>query len=80
MSSTEKNQPVKLDMASMKKTIEAQDNQLKEHANDINLLQPYRDQAIAAREALLNGPLAKMSKKTVFSGASPGPCPNHPLT
>ncbi|OJJ83014.1 uncharacterized protein ASPGLDRAFT_58816 [Aspergillus glaucus CBS 516.65] len=50
-------------IASMKKTIEAQDNQLKEHANDITLLQPYRDQAIADLEALLNDPLANMGEK-----------------
>lgn len=62
-------------IASMKKTIEAQDNQLKEHANDITLLQPYRDQAIADREALLNGPLANMSEKDKFLRRKPRPPP-----
>lgn len=82
MSNTEENQPVKSDMASliaevrnqasqiasMKQTIEAQDN-------DLTLLQPYRDQAIADREALLNDPVAKMGKEDSFLRRKPRPPP-----
>ncbi|ODM20757.1 hypothetical protein SI65_03810 [Aspergillus cristatus] len=76
MSNTEENQSTGTDMtsliakvrnqtsqiASMKQTIEAQYRQLKENASNLHL-QPYRDQAIADREALLNDTLAKMGEE-----------------